>query len=80
MCIRDRDVPAGSVLEDIARAAGGVLSDAGAKVKEVAVSYTHLDVYKRQLPTWPGRRRPRKRWRRSWISCTIRINTAAWAP
>ena len=28
------DVPAGSVLEDIARAAGGVLSDAGAKVKE----------------------------------------------
>ena len=30
-----QDVPAGSVLEDIARAAGGVLSDAGAKVKEV---------------------------------------------
>ena len=29
------DVPAGSVLGDIARAAGGVLSDAGAKVKEV---------------------------------------------
>lgn len=30
-----RTYPAGSVLEDIARAAGGVLSDAGAKVKEV---------------------------------------------
>ena len=36
-----QDVPAGSVLEDIARAAGGVLSDAGAKVKEVVKGALH---------------------------------------
>ena len=56
MCIRDRDFEAGTVFDiwDF-RTADKLISEGRIKLTEIteddikAVSYTHLDVYKRQL-------------------------------